>query len=135
MHCWRVLSEPDQWSEWSENGIKGTREHYSWHNHGKRYLRDLRDILEHSDSPVQLNKPARRLPEFDRLIVTDLDNTLTGDDASLAEFVELIRANDKVGFGIATGRTLDSAMQLIDELGLPRPDVLDTGSRYTDTLR
>ncbi|MEO8270538.1 MAG: HAD-IIB family hydrolase, partial [Aureliella sp.] len=68
----------------------------------------------------------RRMPEFDRLIVTDLDNTLTGDDGALAEFVELLRKHPNIGFGVATGRRLNDAMQMIEQLGLPRPDVLDT---------
>lgn len=124
----RVLTESENWNQWSHNGIKGTREHYSWRNHATRYLRDLNDILDHTETPNQLNRPARRIPDFDRLIVTDLDNTLTGDDESLAQFVDLIHTNDKIGFGIATGRTLDSAMELMDELGLPRPDLIDTGA-------
>jgi len=66
------------------------------------------------------------LPEFDRLIITDLDNTLTGDPESLAEFNEMIRDHEYIGFGIATGRPLASAMELIDELGLPKPDLVDT---------
>ncbi|HBL47011.1 HAD-IIB family hydrolase [Gimesia sp.] len=126
----RTLTEPEQWTEWSDNGIKGTREHYSWSHHAERYLRDLDDILEHSPAPVLADLPEkssmRRLPEFDRLIITDLDNTLTGDDDALREFVELIRENDHIGFGIATGRRLDSAMELIKELGLPQPDLIDT---------
>lgn len=123
----RTLTEPDQWATWSENGIHGTRKHYSWKNHANRYLRDLDDILEHTVTPVLVDRPhARRLPEFDRIIVTDLDNTLTGDPEALAEFNDLIRSNDHIGFGIATGRRLDSALALIEELGLPRPDVLDT---------
>ncbi len=73
----RTLTEPEQWAQWSANGVHGTREHYSWANHAKRYLRDVTDILQHSSVPVLRNKPrARRLPEFDRLIITDLDNTL-----------------------------------------------------------
>ncbi|QDT89277.1 HAD-IIB family hydrolase [Gimesia algae] len=126
----RVLTEPEQWAEWSNNGIKGTREHYSWHQHAERYLRDLDDILEHSPAPVLAEmadkSTMRRLPEFDRLIITDLDNTLTGDDEALKEFIELIREHDHIGFGIATGRRLDSAMELIKELGLPQPDLIDT---------
>ncbi|MFH1304143.1 MAG: HAD-IIB family hydrolase, partial [Planctomycetota bacterium] len=123
----RVLTEPEQWAEWSANGIKGTRAHYSWNQHANRYLRDLHDILEHSPAPVLLDKTtSRRLPEFDRLIITDLDNTLTGDDEALKEFIELLRNNEHIGFGVATGRRLDSAMALIKELGLPQPDLIDT---------
>jgi sucrose-phosphate synthase len=38
----------------------------------------------------------------------------------------VIRENEHVGFGIATGRRLDSAMTLLEELGLPRPDLIAT---------
>jgi len=123
----RVLTEPEQWDNWSANGIKGAHEHYSWKRHVERYLRDLSDILEHAAPPVlALSSKSRRIPEFDRLIITDLDNTLTGDNEALSDFIELIRDNDHVGFGIATGRRLDSALELIEELKLPRPDLFDT---------
>ncbi len=123
----RTLTEKKQWKTWSKNGITGTREHYSWANHVRRYLRDITDIVESAPEPVLATRPrARRLPEFDRLIVTDLDNTLTGDDDALRRLVELINENGHVGFGVSTGRRLDSAMQLIDQLHLPRPDLIDT---------
>ncbi len=123
----RALTEPEQWDEWSANGITGTRKHYSWSNHAKRYLRDLDDILENSVAPVlSVHTKVRRLPDFDRIIITDLDNTLTGDDEALADFNEMLRGNENIGFGIATGRRLDSAMGLIEQLHLPKPDVIDT---------
>ncbi len=123
----RVLTEPEQWEAWSECGLSGTHEHYSWKRHADRYLRDVTDILQHSAKPVlaATGKP-RRLPEFDRLIITDLDNTLTGDDQALAEFCEIIRGSEQVGFGIATGRRLDSVLELIKTLDLPMPDLLET---------
>jgi sucrose-phosphate synthase len=122
----RVLTEPELWQRWSQNGIDGTRKHYSWSNHAERYLRDLNDILSHQTPPEVINRTERRLPEFDRLIVTDLDNTLTGDDESLERFKELINSQKNIGFGIATGRRLDSAMHMIETLGLPQPDLIDT---------
>lgn len=123
----RALEDSDQWKTWSQNGIKGTREFYSWKKHANRYLRDLADILQKAPEPALLKRPrARRLPEFDRMIITDLDNTLTGDDEALAEFVEIVQTNEHIGLGISTGRRLDSALDLINELGLPKPDLLDT---------
>ncbi|KAA5539106.1 HAD-IIB family hydrolase [Roseiconus nitratireducens] len=125
----RMLTEPENWDEWSKNGIEGTRTHYSWKNHARRYLRDLDEILRRSPPPALSRKSRpRRLPEFDRLILTDLDNTLTGDDEALQEFIQLLKENTHIGFGIATGRRLDSAMAMIEKLGLPQPDVLDTDS-------
>lgn len=124
----RVLTEPEQWKEWSKAGIEGTREHYSWERHVDRYLRDVKEILNQAATPALAQSPGRktrRLPEFDRMIITDLDNTLTGDDEAIKDFVEMLHnAGRDVGFGIATGRNLKATMQLVEELHLPRPDVL-----------
>lgn len=127
MSLLRLLTESELWERCSEAGISGTRKHYSWSHHADRYLRDLDDILAHSSPPSLLERSReRRLPEFDRLIIADLDNTLTGDDAALAEFNDLIRAHGNIGFGIATGRRLDRALSLIEELSLPRPDLINS---------
>ncbi|MCA9111531.1 MAG: HAD-IIB family hydrolase, partial [Planctomycetaceae bacterium] len=123
----RALNEAELWEKWSANGITGTREHYSWSNHARRYLRDVRDIISHSATPALAQPPhRRRLPEFDRLIITDLDNTLTGDEEALREFLDRISEHEYVGFGIATGRRIDDALRLVKELNLPMPDVFDT---------
>ncbi|MCR9115481.1 MAG: glycosyltransferase [bacterium] len=123
----RPLTEPDQWETWSTNGAEGAHEHYSWKKHAERYVRNVTDILARSETPaIASRSKTRRLPEFDRLIITDLDNTLTGDAAALGEFIELLKENDHIGFGVSTGRRLDSAMKLLAELGLPKPDFMDT---------
>jgi sucrose-phosphate synthase len=124
----RTLTEPAQWEQWSRQGIEGAHRDYSWQRHAERYVRDILDIVQNSLPPVLADKPrTRRMPDFDRLIITDLDNTLTGDDEGLAEFIDLIRHADcRVGFGIATGRRLDSAMEMVEKLQLPKPDLLDT---------
>lgn len=125
----RALTEPEQWKKWSDAGIAGTRKHYSWANHVQRYLRDVTDILQTSAMPALVRNPrVRRLPEFDRIIITDLDNTLTGDNDALEDFKTLISENPQIGFGVATGRRLDSAMELIEQLKLPKPDLIETDS-------
>ena len=124
----RALTEPDQWSTWSQNGIQGVREHYSWQTHATRYLRDVQEIVSETALPTLADRRVpRRLPEFDRLIISDLDNTLDGDDEALKDFVDMLQdAGRHVGFGIATGRRLDDVLSWIEERNMPRPDVLAT---------
>lgn len=122
----RALTEPQQWDTWSQNGISGVREHYSWQTHATRYLRDVKEIVSETAEPTLADRRVpRRLPEFDRLIISDLDNTLDGDDEALHEFVDMLQgAGRHVGFAIATGRRLDDVLSWIEERNMPRPDVL-----------
>jgi sucrose-phosphate synthase len=125
----RVLDGGPEWDEWARNGVAGATRHYSWETHASRYLRDAAEVIAEA-APAALPaseviRPDRRLPDFDRLLVTDLDNTLTGDAAALDEFRAFLNdAPPCLGFGIATGRSLPSALELIDQLQLPRPDLL-----------
>jgi len=70
-----------------------------------------------------------RMPLLDRLVVTGIDDILTGNDTGRRALVETIaEAGSHVGFGIATGRRLERALQTIDDLGIPMPDVLITAT-------
>jgi sucrose-phosphate synthase len=125
----RVLSDDRQWDEWSGNGARGTRRHYSWARHAERYVRDLREIRAAFEPPVSdLAGGRRRLPDFDRLLITDVDNTLTGDDRALRDLLRVVRDGaPRMGFGIATGRSFGKALEILEAHDIPRPDVLITG--------
>lgn len=135
-----VIDGTADWEAWAEAGSKGAKQHYSWQRHAERYLRDVREIVSNFKKPrSSLTGRSRRLPDFDRLLITDIDNTLTGDDAALAEFLDYIRdSKDKLGIGIATGRSLEEVTRLLEEIEFPRPDVLisSTGTEihYGDSL-
>jgi len=135
-----VIDGTADWDAWSEAGAAGAKKHYSWQRHAERYIRDVQEIVSKFDRPKSsLTGRARRLPDFDRLLVTDIDNTLTGDKEGLQEFLAYIAdAKDRLGFGIATGRNLKEVTRMLEELQLPRPDVLissvGTEIHYGDTL-
>ena len=122
-----TLIEPGQWEEWSAAGIENVYKHYSWQRHCERYMRDLQEILKQSEPPVEMpaKRSTRRLKNIDRLIITDIDNTLTGDDEAMREFFQLITdAEDNIGFGIATGRRFEDVVQLMKDYDMPQPEVL-----------
>jgi sucrose-phosphate synthase len=125
----KLLQNPGIWSHCVENGLKGVREHYSWEAHVKRYLELIKPIAQQSERLVR--KPARRRSELyrDRVIVSDLDQNLIGDDHSLKQLIDVLYQQRKsVQFIIATGRRLDSALKLMKKHGIPEPDVLVTSS-------
>ncbi len=120
-----LLSDRDAWQRASKNGIAGVREHYSWQAHASHYVEKVRG-LSRSAVPLPVEQPLPRTLRYrDRMIVTDLDQTLIGDAEALGQFIELVRARRKsVSFGIATGRRIDTALALMRKHGIPPPDVL-----------
>jgi sucrose-phosphate synthase len=124
-----TLIEPGQWEKWSAAGIENVHKHYAWERHCERYMRDIREIFEQAPPPVKVacKRTTRKLSHIDRLIIADIDNTLTGDDAAMENFFKLItEAEDNIGFGIATGRRYEAVTQLMEEHGIPHPEVLVT---------
>ncbi len=123
-----ALSDRERYAEWSADGLEAVHANYAWDSHAFRYVQEAKKIVK-GTRPVHLHRPRTKLAGMDRLLVTDVDDTLTGDDDAMAELLERLETTDaRVGFGIATGRTLDESLALMDELGVPVPDVLITAA-------
>ncbi len=126
-----ALGNVERWDSWAESGVKGVHRHFSWEAHARRYLSEVEKSLGGLPAEEGIRSLARRrrLPRLDRILFTDVDDTLTGDVEALEEFKEsLDAAGSNVGFGIATGRTLDRASEVLAELGIRTPDILITAT-------
>lgn len=129
----KIVADPDLWEKYSKNGILNVREHYTWETHAKSYLKEIRSVFE-DNQPVKAARGTapravgRRLAGLNHFLITDIDNTLIGDDNSKLDELKAFLAehHDRLGFGIATGRTIDSAMEILAEYDLPEPDVMIT---------
>jgi sucrose-phosphate synthase len=116
-----------QWKRWSESGLKGVAAHYSWSGHVRKYVAEIKRILR-SPRPTAPGRAApSRMPGMDRLLICDIDNTLIGDREGLRQlFVAVKEAGDKLAFGVATGRRLESTLAVLKEWRIPMPDLLIT---------
>jgi len=66
-------------------------------------------------------------PSFEYLLICDIDNTLTGDDEALAALIALLKERrGRIGFGVATGRSIESTLHILETLGLDEVDVYIT---------
>lgn len=128
-----IVADSDVWENYSKNGILNVRKHYTWETHAEAYMCELDRVLEtHAAKTRKAERPpdmiGRRLAGLDRFFITDIDNTLLGEDNSqLPELLDFLERNKgKIGFGIATGRTIDSAVEVLSEHGIPSPDIMIT---------
>jgi sucrose-phosphate synthase len=122
----KVLQDKDNWAYLAQAGLRGVQQYYAWPAHARAYLAAVKPLLED-------RRPARRPPSrrpmlyHDRALFTDLDQNLLGDPESLAEFIRLAREHRTcASFGVATGRSLESALKVMRRYGIPMPDVLIT---------
>jgi len=121
----KILNDKKRWETFSENGLHGVRQHYSWSAHVEKYLSVIKPVIDKSEPLNRMCLRRRPMLYHDRAIITDLDQNLVGDPAELNRFINFIKGNRVcTTFGIATGRRIDSALKMFRQYAIPRPDVL-----------
>jgi sucrose-phosphate synthase len=121
----KLLDEKETWEKLSENGIKNVRKYYTWKAHTNNYLNEVENLIEKGQDNIKVFAPVgKKLFEAEKMIVSDIDHTLLGDEKALTEFVSVIENIDyNIGFAVATGRTIDSAFEILEKNGIPYPDI------------
>jgi len=128
----KLLTDEELWNTLSNNGVNRVREHYTWEVHCETYLSVLKELTKEPGKTVAIQKAetiphAQRLAELDCLVICDIDTTLIGDPEALENLRELLEENrGRVGFGVATGRYLESAQDALKEHGIERTDLMIT---------
>jgi sucrose-phosphate synthase len=124
----KLLTDEPLWDEYSNNGVNRVRQHYSWLTHCERYLECLKDVVTApTKTPSATGKKAHgvRLAAVESLLITDIDNTLLGDDEALLRLKDLLAENrHRMGFGVASGRGLGLVEEVLHEHGIDDIDVI-----------
>jgi sucrose-phosphate synthase len=122
----KIIDDKNLWKQFSENGMRNVRKHYTWKAHVENYIEEIGHIAGIRKDEEKVFAPVgRKLLEAEKLIVSDIDHTLLGDDSALEEFIKILEKTDsKVGFAVATGRTVDSAFSVLKENNVPYPDII-----------
>jgi sucrose-phosphate synthase len=128
-----AVSDKKLWRAWSKNGRLGVVRHYSWDAHTQAYVSQVCRLLhrsrKHKRRSLAIATAHERspLPLAQWALVSDIDNTLLGDAQGLDELLGWLKEKGQnVAFGIATGRTLESAVKILRQWGVWAPDVLIT---------
>jgi len=123
-----ALSNKRQWQRWSKAGLVGSQRHFSWTGHVNKYLQAIDRVIKKSHQGRGMSRSLKsRLPTYDRILVCDIDNTLIGDGEALAALLAQMREiKAHVGFGVATGRRLESARAVLRKWQVPPPDFFIT---------
>jgi len=128
-----ILADPELWKTYSQNGIINVGKYYSWDAHVDTYIKEIEKMPKEAQESLILkgktkDTVGKRLLSLNHLLITDIDYTLIGgDNEHLDELIRRVKdARDVLGFGVATGRTIESAMEIIREHHIPQPDFLIT---------
>ncbi len=131
-----LLVDQKLWNKCSNNGINGVRKEYSWNTHCKKSLQLINHLLPEREkvntqkkevTPQTVKRPSfgKRLTNVDRLMITDIDNTLVGDDDSMRQLFHILEKHrGNIAWGVATGRSLELTLEAMTEYDFPMPDIL-----------
>ena len=118
----RLIDDTRLHARCARNGLERIGAH-SWDGYAERFAALARTVRRIAAVPVAavLARPA---PE--RLLLSDIDNTLTGCARGAALFARHVASRPATLFGVATGRSLPEAQRVLRLWRLPTPELLIT---------
>jgi sucrose-phosphate synthase len=127
----QIITDGDKWKQYSKQGIMNIRKHYTWENHAASYMKEItQTIADLGEAKMKVAIPSdaigRRLATLNYFLVANIDGTLIGDNNEhLEELLSLLEKNrENIGFGVATGRTIESTTAYLKKHRVPLPDVI-----------
>jgi sucrose-phosphate synthase len=128
-----LLQDRKRWRQFATNGLAGVWRHYSWAAHVEKYMKEVRRLLRRDKKRLRrqhaiiLHGEKSYMPLVSKALISDIDNTLLGDKHALKTLVSWLEAHrTKLAFGIATGRSINSAVDILKKHQVNIPDVLIT---------
>jgi sucrose-phosphate synthase len=129
----RILSDEEKWNHYSKAGILNVRKFYTWENHAAKMMQQIKAMAKAQDTAkmkvaVPTDAIGRRLAKLNHMFITDIDYTLIGEqNDQLQALLNLLNKNQAVlGFGVATGRSIDSCKSFLEKNGVHPPDIIIT---------
>lgn len=128
-----ALTDKARWRRWAKDGLLGLKNHYSWEAHVTKYIKQVFQLLRRERKQLRrrrafsLEDGRSPMPLVQRVLISDIDNTLIGCKEGLKALISwLYKKTGSVAFGVATGRPLESTIQILEKWGVPIPNVLIT---------
>ena len=110
-----LLLSREAWDEAASAAQRNTPA-WTWDRYARRHLEICRDLLDRRPLAVA---PAR-------LLVSDIDNTLTGSHEAARRFGQWRSSARNWIYAVATGRSLTEARFVLSQWNLPEPDAFAT---------
>ena len=127
----KIITDGELWKTYSKNGVINIRKKYTWESHVSQYIRHLNPLLKQTtatdmSTAMPSDTIGRRIIRLHKFIISDIDNTLIGkDNGKLKAFIQFLKKHrNTIGFGVATGRTLESAVSILKKHHIDPPDLI-----------
>lgn len=122
----KMLVNRKRWLALSQSGRAASRAKLTWASHIERYVPVVQSIVAHQALPTVVRKRPIPLGTARYLLVSDIDDTLTGDRKAIGRLNSLIRKRNDLIFGVATGRHVKDAMATLKAWSVAEPQFLIT---------